>query len=1326
MNGSRSYSHRPGAGESSLDALNRTIEGLEARIEDILGRSGAAAAGRHAQPQPQAPAQGGGNDLLDGIRARQRALDSARRAPEPAPRGGKDAAHHDQPSLQTIAARIGAPHSAAPRHAAAEQHSSGQQPPLGDVSQVLIREMAALRREMSELRAEAREQALPQDLRRDLAGISASIDALGSHDGGADSLRLELDSMRSMVDRLAREDSVRALENRWQSMEEQVSSLDMAGLRDELVNLAYRVDDIREVLATMPANGQAQAIEAKITDLSRSIEAMTRQPASAAADLPHQFDMLGERLDEITRAIAAIPAPVAAPVDHAPFERLEARLASVAQKIDELEPASAQFDIGGRIEHLAQRVAQLADEEAVARLDARIERLQAMIEDSARSDRMPELTDYLSDISGKIEAMDARGIDQSLIARLDQLADQIDSLSVPAHEPAPMPDAVIGRLEALIGRAEATASRAIDPLPGLETLDAKLADIAAKLQQAELTAAGIAMQPMSGLEAVEAQLADISARLDRPAADPSYMTMPGIEGLEARLADIAHRLDMSSHAQMGPSDEALRGLEDQIANLSRLVSSAPQGASFEAFDERFASIEEHLASSDEFVVEAARQAAEAALSAYSGQMGGAQSPQSIANIEIITALADDLKALETLSRKTDDRTMRAFEAVQDTLLKIADRLERLDVTPSSLHQAGLSDMRDAVADARSAIETAMPPASTAALDDAMRPDAEQFGTRNRSGKQGQPARTPSEAAALAAAFASSQEAGAETDETATYAGAASDRSFFSGLAARILPGKDAARSPAEPQFTEDDSPPLDAAMEMDPETANMPLEPGSGAPDINRILQKVREAQAAERQRGGKPSEDGSEKAEFLASARRAAMAAAAEVETIGKSRKSGGGGMLEVLKSRRRPILMAAGAVLLAIMSFPLVTGLLSGGGEETVAVEPAIVEPAPVIEQPALSEAGPADLTEEQTAGEARLPEVRLVSPGADAPVTEPQTTDELTEAQTSDGLPGEAPAALSETAPAAPSQEETAAISPPQDLAPAIDETLTAELDALPEGATSAALEAAATAGNPLAFYEIGARFTDGRGVPVDLKAAATWYQRAADLGHAPSQYRIANFYEKGSGVDRDLNAAKKWYQMAAEQGNASAMHNLAVLYATAGPAPDFDNAAEWFGRAAEVGVRDSQVNLAILYARGDGVPRDLEQSYKWFAIAANDGDKDAAVKRDEVFNALRPEQVEAARAAVANWTAQPISPEANAVEVPASWGGDTNETASVDMKKAIRNIQAILNNNGFDAGAPDGVMGAKTTAAIKAFQESIGLEATGLVDDRLVKELLERNG
>ena len=78
------------------------------------------------------------------------------------------------------------------------------------------------------------------------------------------------------------------------------------------------------------------------------------------------------------------------------------------------------------------------------------------------------------------------------------------------------------------------------------------------------------------------------------------------------------------------------------------------------------------------------------------------------------------------------------------------------------------------------------------------------------------------------------------------------------------------------------------------------------------------------------------------------------------------------------------------------------------------------------------------------------------------------------------------------------------------------------------------------------------------------------------------------------------------------------------------------------------------------------------------------------------------------------------------MPDTWVGKGVKTASIDMKKALRNIQAILNNNGFDAGKPDGEMGKKTISAIKAFQKSIGQEPTGEITDALVKELLKRNG
>src|SRR5690606_34223392 len=124
----------------------------------------------------------------------------------------------------------------------------------------------------------------------------------------------------------------------------------------------------------------------------------------------------------------------------------------------------------------------------------------------------------------------------------------------------------------------------------------------------------------------------------------------------------------------------------------------------------------------------------------------------------------------------------------------------------------------------------------------------------------------------------------------------------------------------------------------------------------------------------------------------------------------------------------------------------------------------------------------------------------------------------------------------------------------------------------------------------------------------------------------------FYEKGIGVARDIAEAKRWYRQAAESGNASAMHNLAVLHAM-GAEGDADNeaASRWFLRAAELGVRDSQFNLGILSAKGVGMEQNLQEAYKWFALVAKAGDKDAAEKRDEIARALRPEQLETARAA-----------------------------------------------------------------------------------------------
>jgi localization factor PodJL len=201
----------------------------------------------------------------------------------------------------------------------------------------------------------------------------------------------------------------------------------------------------------------------------------------------------------------------------------------------------------------------------------------------------------------------------------------------------------------------------------------------------------------------------------------------------------------------------------------------------------------------------------------------------------------------------------------------------------------------------------------------------------------------------------------------------------------------------------------------------------------------------------------------------------------------------------------------------------------------------------------------------------------------------------------------------------------------------------------------LRAAATAGDPAAELELALRFVDGRGVARDLGAAAQWFEQAAAQDLPLAQYRLATLYEKGLGLGRDPQLAMAWYAKAAGAGNARAMHNLAVMNAeaAAGGKPDYGEAAQWFRKAGQFGIRDSQFNLGVLYARGMGVPQDLVQSWLWFSLAAQQGDADAAKKRDEVAAKMDPSAVGAAARALAGFKVSTPSPAAN--EAPTPPGG-----------------------------------------------------------------------
>ncbi|MCY6382512.1 peptidoglycan-binding protein [Hoeflea prorocentri] len=1255
---------------SSVDVLNQSIADLEARIEALNHRN------RHHNRRQETPQQAPERDSWQQRQTERQQLQSERlRQPVRQPMPQREPSGHYDSGRQQAAT-----------NAASRETGNA----MREIADALVSLRNDMRRDVDEIKTITGSSAMPGEVREDLARLADQIAAFENArpDQNAQVLHHELDELRTMINEMAREDSMRRLENRWEGFEERISDLDPAAVREELITLSYRLDDIKSSIGQLPSALPLHALEDKIKMLVNAIDVMARQPAAADPEVARQFALLDERLDEISRAIVATQSAQANSVDQEIVERLESRMDALVERIGEIgqsnqtqigRTSQAHNEMSERMEALTRRVEELAHEEAISAVAERLDNLtHTLVQQFSNTD--PHLIAQLDELSRKVDAIDVEGVNAQLASHLSDLTLRIDNINSDLTATNGNQDMLYSRMEELANRVEHSVGR----------------------------------EPVVDFTPIEMRLADLAARLDE-SQSPNYV-----------------------------SDDAIRNLEDQVSGLSQILNNPDtDGETAAVLEPRLAAIEDHLsvsrAKDEDMVIEAARQAAETAVANF--QHRGAPA----ADMAAIESLVSDLRSLEDLSRRSEERSSRTIDAVHDTLLKIASRLERLEESAQHHVSPASGPVNFAMDDRFGDQErTPAPPLQTASAvyppvdRDPVRDDIHTPSERDEPALENADDLLPGEpesrrSRSLLSGLKDRMKLGSS-------ANTAADRLNHElqqiDPAPSIDPVGDLPQENFQPGEDDRDGDAVEPVIEMepeggiDPETANTPLEPGSGAPDIKRIMAKVREAQTLAGQEGtySAESEHGkSDKADFIAAARRAARAAASEAADLegeadlaGTKRKSGkrSGSLV------RKPLLIAAGAVLLAVISYPLLSGFIGGGGERNVqnaAVEkPAVVEPVtePVTE-PVVAVAP--DLPKVEVINKESVEEIDpnpVPALGNDALMSTAQTMSADNEVQPTSSFQSSAPA---------PSLEQVASVDSDTTQIAAVDPAPSLEPIALPsESVGPLALREAAADGDSLALFEIGARYTEGRGVPTDLGEAARWYKLSADRGFAPAQYRLANFYEKGTGVERDLDIATDWYNKAAEQGNASAMHNLAVLSAIGhNGEPDYAAAGQWFTKAADLGVKDSQFNLAILHARGTGVSQDLEETYKWFAIAAKSGDKDAANKRDEVAKALRPEQLESARAKVELWKAAPLVEAANVVVIPPEWRGSETRTASVDMTKAVKNIQAILTKNGFDTGGVDGIMGDRTVSAIKAFQESVGLEPTGEVNDALVKELIARN-
>ena len=799
---------------------------------------------------------------------------------------------------------------------------------------------------------------------------------------------------------------------------------------------------------------------------------------------------------------------------------------------------------------------------------------------------------------------------------------------------------------------------------------------------------------MDGDEAdLDKRLVEMAHRLEHSIE----MSMPAtaLEALNAKMDEIASRFE----AALGqtPKLENLQHLERQLSDMGQQLSRVEHGlARINGIEAQLSRLIERVEETPAHIEQAASRAATEAF-----RLAGNEKPSAAERLE---AIHRDLVAMNERGRSTDDRLADTLAAVHTSLQQLVQQVER--GTPPA------------------------PPVPTTPAPSAERgQDAMRSRTQHTDQRYG-----------AAPAFAEVRiEKAPLLGEPAAIA-KPKEQSLRSRLGAAI------------PDYQ--DSEPAGAFGRV------KRGEPGKEAVDLDAI-EPYRPGAAVLKDAEFDTTDD------FVAAARRAAQAAATQAEERGngvRSRRARAASAsvaapLEAQGRRKRPLLIIFAALLL-LLSAALFYGRLRSKPEPLPAA-PAVEEiaPAPAPATPAVpparsgesdvvppavpaagephgtqpsAKSGDSEMLPPVTVGdaeiEAPIPDAppspanavtevpKSASPSADAGTSETTPTPQLASLKTGDASDFPSGVTVTIEEPKAGNK----APAPPKDET---SEAVPANLPLPPAEIGPLALRQAAANGDAKAQYAVGLRYAQGQGVASNAAEAARWFGLAASGDVAPAQYRLAVLYERGEGVAKDLGRARVWYARAAELGNVKAMHNLAVAESgREGEKADYAMAAKWYEEAAARGLSDSQFNLGILAEHGLGMRKNLVEAYKWFSLAATNGDAEAAKRRELVKLQLPAEALDQAEQAIKAWQPVAVKAEANDVAEQAAWHAEAaTPDAATPNKVLVSRAQGLLNKLGYDVGAPDGQLGARTREAIKTFERRNGMAETGEVTVPLVTKL-----
>lgn len=280
----------------------------------------------------------------------------------------------------------------------------------------------------------------------------------------------------------------------------------------------------------------------------------------------------------------------------------------------------------------------------------------------------------------------------------------------------------------------------------------------------------------------------------------------------------------------------------------------------------------------------------------------------------------------------------------------------------------------------------------------------------------------------------------------------------------------------------------------------------------------------------------------------------------------------------------------------------------------------------------------------------------------------------------------------------------------------------------------LEKKAFEGNAEAQHDLAALYTAGQGVKQDYLRAAAWFREAAAGNVANASYNLGVLYHQGLGVKQDMTHALDWYRRAALLGHPEAQYNLGIAYIEGSGAPYNPNlAAAFFQQSALNGIVEGAYNLGLILENGLLGQAHLEQAMLWYRAAADKGNNEAQLALSSLADKLGADKATAGLLAGGTGLAasmraandmQPQNAGFSGVELPKS---DKIDVALADFvpqqqQMILAEIQGQLSRLSLYSGPQDGLMGPRTTEAIKTYQTIQGLEIDGVPTDSLLAFML----